>query len=154
MKAPDLLQREVLVVQLEDEVEVGGGVPAPDIVGDGVPVVPDPLEVNRRLPLRPHDATTSSTRAAAAACSQKPSLYVWLRMNQRIKAKALTFGVGLNGGRGGGGGGGEEAGMGPAEQGAGEGPERGEGGGGCGRGGGEEAAAGQHIAGEVEVAGG
>lgn len=44
--------------------------------------------------------------------------------------------------------------MGPAEEGAGEGPERGEGGGGCGRGGGEEAAAGQHLAGEVEVAGG
>lgn len=40
-------------------------------------------------------------------------------MNRRMNAEALTFGVGLDGGRGGGGGGGgggEEAGMGAAEK--------------------------------------
>lgn len=77
-------------------------------------------------------------------------------MNRRMNAEALTFGVGLDGGRGGGGGGGggEEAGMGAAEKWESQGPERGKWSGGCGGGGGEEAAAGQHLAGEVDVAGG
>lgn len=81
-----LLQREVLVVELEDDVEVGDGVPVQDVGGDGIPVVPDPLEVYRCLPLRRRGTTT---RAAAAAAS--------------------GIGFDYGGGGGGGGGGGEEA---------------------------------------------
>lgn len=90
-----LLQREVLVVELEDEVEVGGGIPVPDVGGYGAHVVPDPLEVYRRLPLRLRGITTT-TRGAA-------------------------FGVRFNGGGGGGGGrgGGEETEVGTAEEGEG-----------------------------------
>lgn len=81
-----LLQREVLVVELEDDVEVGDGVPVQYVGGDGLLVVPDPLEVNRRLPLRPQ-GTGTTNRAGAAS----------------------TFRLGLDCGSGGGGGGGEEA---------------------------------------------
>lgn len=124
-----LLQCEVLIVELQDEVQIGGRVPAPDVVGDGIPVVPDPFEINSRLPLRPHRTGTTS-RATAA------------------------FGVGFDGGGGGGGGRGEEAGSGAAKEGAGESPKRGEGCGAGSSGGGDKAAAGQHLAGEVEVVAG
>ena len=77
-QATDLLQREVLIVELEDDVEVGGGVPIPDVGGDDIPVVPDPLEVYRRLPLRPRGTTTR----AAAACTKLTQLRWQIRINE------------------------------------------------------------------------
>lgn len=65
-RVTDLLQREVLVVELEDEVEVGGRVTVLDVGRDGVLVVPDPLEVDGRLPLRLRRTGTSTS----AACNR------------------------------------------------------------------------------------